>query len=69
MTIRFLGKDAKSKVGVSECAVANSVFPFFLVPIMLLVIPEYKRWKIELYYPFDTDHYLLIDCFVFLKTC
>jgi drug/metabolite transporter (DMT)-like permease len=44
----------KSKIGVSECAVANSVVPFFIVPVMLFVIPEYKRWDKELIHPGDT---------------
>ena len=45
---KFLGKDAKSKIGVAECAVANSVIPFFIVPFGLLISPEVKDWPDQL---------------------
>jgi hypothetical protein len=41
---RFLGKDAKSRMGVLECSLANAFIPFVLLPGLLLIFPEYKRW-------------------------
>lgn len=58
----------KSKIGVSECAVANSVIPFFVVPFMLLVIPEYKRWDKELIHADDT-YLTTVLTLLFLALC
>ena len=44
LSIRFLGKDAKSRMGVLECSLANSLVPSLLLPLSLLVVPEYKKW-------------------------
>jgi uncharacterized membrane protein len=45
----LLGKDAKSKIGVSECATANAIIPFCLVPFVLTFDTEYKSWGQHLY--------------------
>jgi drug/metabolite transporter (DMT)-like permease len=63
-----LGKDVKSKIGVSECAVANSVVPFFLVPFMLLLIPEYNRWGSQLLHPGDPSLTTILTL-LFLALC
>ena len=47
---KFLGKDARSKVAVTECAIANSLVPFLTVPLTLLLIPEYRKWSRELWW-------------------
>lgn len=47
-----MGKDAKSKIGVSECATANAIIPFCLVPSVLIFDKEYKSWGRDLY-PFS----------------
>ena len=44
----FLGQEKKSKIGVIECAVANSIIPFFTIPIVLVFRPEYTVWASEL---------------------
>jgi len=41
---RFLGKDAKSRMGVLECSLANSLIPFCVLPLALLAVPEYRDW-------------------------
>eukprot|EP00386_Alphamonas_edax_P006190 GDKI01020120.1.p1 GENE.GDKI01020120.1~~GDKI01020120.1.p1 ORF type:complete len:411 (-),score=28.44 GDKI01020120.1:586-1818(-) len=45
---RFLGKDAKSRMGVLECSLANSLIPCTVLPFVLLVVPEYKLWHTQL---------------------
>lgn len=47
---RFLGKDAKSRMGVLECSLANSLIPCLVLPLVLLVIPEYQKWPDQLYH-------------------
>lgn len=46
---KFLGKGAKSKIGVKEAALANAVVPFFLLPFVLVGFGEYRFWPRELY--------------------
>jgi len=45
---RFLGEEKKTKIGVSECAVANAIIPFFTIPIVLAFNNEYSDWAAEL---------------------
>jgi len=45
---KFLKIDTKSYIGCLECAIANSIIPFFLLPTILIFIPEYKTWNEEL---------------------
>jgi len=45
---KFLKIDSKSYIGSLECAIANSIIPFFLLPTILILIPEYKTWNEEL---------------------
>jgi drug/metabolite transporter (DMT)-like permease len=45
---RFLGKDAKSRMGVLECSLANSLIPCCVLPFVLLVVPEEKKWGDQL---------------------
>ena len=42
---KFLGKDRKSYYGVLEVSIANSLIPSFILPLALLVAPEYHQWK------------------------
>jgi hypothetical protein len=49
---RLLGKDVKSKIGVSECATANAIIPFCLVPLVLTFDKESSSWGRDLY-PFS----------------
>jgi hypothetical protein len=49
--IRFFGRDVKSKIGVKECALVNSIIPFFLLPFMLPATGEYKQWPSVLFRP------------------
>ena len=45
---RFLGLEKKSKIGVSECTLANCIIPFFMIPFLLMFLPEYKSWEVQL---------------------
>lgn len=41
---RFLGKDRKSAIGVTECSFSNSIIPFFTIPLLYTVMPEYRYY-------------------------
>ena len=43
---RFLGKERKTRLGVLECSFFNAIIPSFVLPLVLLVIPEYTKWGI-----------------------
>lgn len=45
---KFLGVEKKTKIGVSEAALANSIIPFFTIPFALVFIDEYTLWPDEL---------------------
>ena len=45
---KFLKIDTKSYIGCLECAIVNSIIPFFLLPSILIFIPEYKTWNEDL---------------------
>lgn len=57
----------KSKIGVSECAVVNSLIPFF-IPFMLFLVPEYKQWDKQLIHP-NNPSLTTILTFLFLALC
>ena len=42
---KFLKIDSRSYMGCLECAVANSMIPFFILPTILIFIPEYNSWN------------------------
>lgn len=44
--IRLLGKDRKSVLGVAECSFFNSFIPCMTIPLIFIVVPEYKEWGI-----------------------
>ena len=45
---RFLGKDRKSSIGVAETSFSNSIIPFFTIPLLYIVIPEYTKYPSDL---------------------
>jgi len=45
---RFLGKDRKSAIGVTECSFSNSIIPFFTIPLLYAVVPEYHFYSSSL---------------------
>eukprot|EP01034_Spumella_vulgaris_P026770 gene26770-33403_t len=46
---KFLGKGAKSKIGVMECTLVNSFIPWCILPFGLLATEEYKKWPSQLH--------------------
>lgn len=60
---KFLGKDAKSRMGVLECALANSLIPCLVLPLALLVVPEYKDWgPVLIDRPMNVRFYIALLC-------
>jgi len=65
---QILGSEAKTKIGVLECALATTVVPFFLAPFALFFVDEVTQWS-ELAPASSTERIIIaILCFSLVST-
>jgi len=60
---KFLKIDSKSYMGCLECAVANSMIPSFILPTILIFIPEYSSWNELTGYAISGTCIITLICF------
>lgn len=48
ISLRLLGEDRKTYLGVLECSLGNALVPSVTLPLLLLAVPEYTLWPAQL---------------------